>query len=52
MELYDIIISRSDIYMVFEYLDMDLKKLLESHSSVFTPQLIKVGDADPCNCFP
>lgn len=27
--------------MVFEYLDMDLKKLLECHSNVFTPKLIK-----------
>lgn len=43
VELYDIIISRSDIFMVFEYLDMDLKKLLETHPAVFTPKLIKVG---------
>lgn len=41
VELYDIIISRTDIFMVFEYLDMDLKKLLETHSAVFTPKLIK-----------
>lgn len=27
--------------MVFEYLDMDLKKLLETHASAFTPKLIK-----------
>lgn len=42
VELFDIIVSRADIFMVFEYLDMDLKKLLEKNSEVFTPKLIKV----------
>lgn len=29
--------------MIFEYLNMDLKKLMDKKKDVFTPQLIKVG---------
>ncbi|XP_053667629.1 cyclin-dependent kinase 2 [Anopheles marshallii] len=41
VELIDVIISENSIYMVFEYLDMDLKKMLDRHKSSFTPMLVK-----------
>lgn len=42
IQLYDIVIADSSLYMVFELLSMDLKKLLDKAKEVFTPQLIKV----------
>lgn len=42
IELYDVVIADSSLYMVFELLNMDLKKLLDKAKDVFTPQLIKV----------
>lgn len=42
IQLYDVIIADSSLYMVFELLSMDLKKLLDKAKDVFTPQLIKV----------
>lgn len=42
--LYDIIVADSSIYMVFELLSMDLKKLLDKSKDVFTPELIKVHE--------
>ncbi|XP_055642392.1 cyclin-dependent kinase 2 [Toxorhynchites rutilus septentrionalis] len=41
VELFDVAVMDSSIYMIFEYLDMDLKKLLDKHKSSFTPQLVK-----------
>lgn len=41
VELFDVIIIETSIYMVFEYLDMDLKKMLDRHKSSFTPMLVK-----------
>jgi len=41
VQLFDVIVSDTSLYMVFEYLDMDLKKLLEKGKECFTPQLVK-----------
>lgn len=43
VQFFDVAISDVDksIYMVFEYLDMDLKKLLDRHKNAFVPSLIK-----------
>jgi cyclin-dependent kinase 2 len=41
VQLFDVIISGNSIYMVFEYLDMDLKKLLDRKKSLLTPKLVK-----------
>lgn len=41
VELFDVAIMDSSIYMIFEYLDMDLKKLLDKHKPSFTPKLVK-----------
>lgn len=43
IQLYDVIIADSSLYMVFELLSMDLKKLLDRSKEVFTPKLIKVS---------
>lgn len=42
IQLYDVIVAESSLYMVFELLNMDLKKLLDKAKEVFTPKLIKV----------
>lgn len=41
VELFDVAIMDCSIYMIFEYLDMDLKKLLDKHKPSFTPKLVK-----------
>ncbi|XP_051863589.1 cyclin-dependent kinase 2 [Drosophila sulfurigaster albostrigata] len=41
VELHDVVISGNNLYMIFEYLNMDLKKLMDKKKDVFTPQLIK-----------
>ena len=41
--LYDVIIADDSLYMVFEFLNMDLKKLLDKAKDVFTPKLVKVS---------
>lgn len=41
VELHDIAVMDWSIYMIFEYLDMDLKKLLDKHKTAFTPKLVK-----------
>jgi len=41
VQLFDVVIADSSLYMVFEYLNMDLKKLLDKKKEVFTPKLIK-----------
>lgn len=41
VKLFDVVIMDSSIYMIFEYLDMDLKKLLDKHKPSFTPKLVK-----------
>ncbi|XP_019554129.2 cyclin-dependent kinase 2 [Aedes albopictus] len=41
VELFDVAVMDSSIYMIFEYLDMDLKKLLDRYKSSFTPKLVK-----------
>lgn len=42
IQLYDVIVADSSLYMVFELLNMDLKKLLDKAKDVFTPPLVKV----------
>lgn len=42
IQLYDVIIADSSLYMVFELLKMDLKRLLDKGKDVFTPKLVKV----------
>ncbi|XP_050090418.1 cyclin-dependent kinase 2 [Anopheles aquasalis] len=41
VELFDVIIIDTSIYMIFEYLDMDLKKMLDRHKASFSPALVK-----------
>lgn len=41
VQLFDVIVAGGCIYMVFEYLDMDLKKLLDSKKNLLTPKLAK-----------
>lgn len=41
VELFDVAVMDSSIFMIFEYLDMDLKKLLDKHKPSFTPKLVK-----------
>ncbi|KAG4069439.1 hypothetical protein HA402_001738 [Bradysia odoriphaga] len=41
VQLFDVVIANASLYMVFEYLDMDLKKLLEKGKHCFTPALVK-----------
>jgi cyclin-dependent kinase 2 len=41
VQLFDVIFAGGCIYMVFEYLDMDLKKLLDRKKSLLTPKLVK-----------
>lgn len=48
IQLYDIIVADHSLYMVFELLNMDLKKLLDKAKEVFTPQLIKVNKFGIC----
>lgn len=41
VQLFDIVIADDSLYMVFEYLTMDLKKVLDKAKDVFVPKLIK-----------
>lgn len=41
VQLFDVIVAGGCIYMVFEYLDMDLKKLLDRKKALLTPKLVK-----------
>ena len=41
VQLFDVVIAEASVYMVFEFLDMDLKKLLDKGKSAFTPKLVK-----------
>ncbi|KAH8384052.1 hypothetical protein KR009_011874 [Drosophila setifemur] len=41
VQLFDVVISGNNLYMIFEYLNMDLKKLMDKKKEVFTPKLIK-----------
>lgn len=43
IQLYDVTVADSSLYMVFELLSMDLKKLMDKAKEVFTPKLIKVS---------
>lgn len=43
VQLYDVVVSDASLYMVFEYLNMDLKKLMDKAKDAFTPKLVKVG---------
>lgn len=43
IQLYDVIVADASLYMVFELLSMDLKKLLDKAKEVFTPKLVKVS---------
>lgn len=40
--LYDVVVADNNLYLVFEYLNMDLKKLLDRGKDLFTPMLVKV----------
>lgn len=42
VQLFDVVVADASLYMVFEYLNMDLKKLMDKKKDVFTPKLIKV----------
>lgn len=42
IQLYDVIVADSSLYMVFELLSMDLKKMLDNDKDAFTPKLVKV----------
>lgn len=41
VQLFDIVVADFCLYMVFEYLNMDMKKLMDKKKDVFTPKLIK-----------
>lgn len=41
VQLFDVAVMDSSIFMIFEYLDMDLKKLLDKYKPSFTPKLVK-----------
>lgn len=41
VQLYDVVVANESIYMVFEYLNMDLKRLLDKKKEVFVPALVK-----------
>lgn len=41
VQLFDIVLADASLYMVFEYLNMDLKKLLDRGKEQFTPKLVK-----------
>lgn len=43
VKLLDVIVTENSLYLVFEYLNMDLKELLEKHKNIFSPDLIKVS---------
>lgn len=43
VQLFDVVVADASLYMVFEYLNMDLKKLMDKKKEVFTPKLIKVS---------
>lgn len=48
VQLFDVIVADSSLYMVFELLNMDLKKLLDKAKEVFTPKLVKVCSFYKC----
>lgn len=41
VELYDVIPAHKKLYLVFEFLDMDLKRLIDSSFIPFPPTLVK-----------
>jgi cyclin-dependent kinase 2 len=41
VQLFDVIVADGCIYMVFEYLDMDLKKLMDRKKTLLVPKLVK-----------
>ncbi|XP_011188678.1 cyclin-dependent kinase 2 [Zeugodacus cucurbitae] len=41
VQLFDIVVADSSLYMVFEYLNMDMKKLMDKKKDAFTPKLVK-----------
>lgn len=41
MQLFDVIVADGSLYMVFEYLDMDLKRVLDKGKECFTPEVVK-----------
>lgn len=41
VQLFDVIVAEGCLYMVFEYLDMDLKKLMDRKKILLTNELIK-----------
>lgn len=43
VQLFDVVVADASLYMVFEYLNMDLKKLMDKKKEIFTAKLIKVN---------
>lgn len=43
VRLFDVVISGNNLYMIFEYLNMDLKKVMDKKKDLFTSKLIKVS---------
>lgn len=41
VQLFDVILVSGCLYMVFEYLDMDLKNLLDRKKALLTPKVVK-----------
>ena len=42
VQLYDVVHGEKHLYLVFEFLQQDLKKLLDSVKTGLSPELIKV----------
>lgn len=43
VQLFDVVIEPTDLFMVFEFIDMDLKHYMDRHKASFPPALIKVS---------
>uniref|UniRef100_A0A1B0BBB1 cyclin-dependent kinase n=1 Tax=Glossina palpalis gambiensis TaxID=67801 RepID=A0A1B0BBB1_9MUSC len=43
VQLFDVVVTDTSLYMVFEYLNMDLKKLMDKKKEIFTNKLVKVS---------
>lgn len=41
VQLFDVVIFNESVYMIFEYLNMDLRKLMDKRKDIFIPALLK-----------